>query len=75
MTCSEFFRLVENHDWFYQYSDDHRVWQRGQTQWERIQSLGTDPELTPILDAWAAFRNGKTDMRPSIEEITHGNAS
>lgn len=28
--------LLKQHDWYYQYSDDHRVWQRGQAHAEEI---------------------------------------
>ena len=24
--------LLRNHDWYFEYSDDHKVWQRGVTQ-------------------------------------------
>lgn len=31
--------LLKAHDWFYEYSDDHRVWQAGVTERRRIQSM------------------------------------
>lgn len=30
---------LKHHDWYYQYSDDHRVWQAGRSAYARIQSL------------------------------------
>ena len=34
------FQRLKNHDWYYGYSDDHRVWQRGrQRQQELIRDL------------------------------------
>ena len=29
-------RLLQIHDWHYEFSDDHRVWQRGVDQWDSI---------------------------------------
>lgn len=29
-------RLLARHDWFYEYSDDHSVWRRGQAQLDAI---------------------------------------
>ena len=29
-------RLLQIHDWQYEFSDDHRVWQRGVDQWDSI---------------------------------------
>jgi hypothetical protein len=29
-------RLLQFHDWHYEFSDDHRVWQRGVDQWDSI---------------------------------------
>ena len=28
--------LLKTHDWFYQYSDDHRVWKKGSDQEDEI---------------------------------------
>jgi hypothetical protein len=30
LTRSEFGKKLRNHDWYFGYSDDHRVWKRGQ---------------------------------------------
>lgn len=31
-------KLMRQHDWYYNMSDDHRVWVAGRAQWERIES-------------------------------------
>jgi hypothetical protein len=38
MTLHELFRELERHDWFHQMSDDHSVYQAGQTDWKRIEA-------------------------------------
>ena len=36
-TLSSFARMLRKHDWFYDYSDDHRVWCKGRDNWSNIQ--------------------------------------
>lgn len=33
-----FEQLCKDHDWYYQYSDDHRVWTKGRDEYSRLQS-------------------------------------
>ena len=39
MTLTEFYDLLKRHDWSFQYSDDHRYWQKGSDQLEQIQYI------------------------------------
>jgi hypothetical protein len=32
MTLDEYTAALKRHDWFYEYSDDHKVWTRGREQ-------------------------------------------
>ena len=32
-------KLLQNHDWFYQYSDDYSVYERGQFAWDTITTV------------------------------------
>lgn len=36
-TLSSFARMLRTHDWYYDYSDDHRAWCKGRDNWNRIQ--------------------------------------
>ena len=36
MTIEEYKKLLTYHDWFYEMSDDHRVWQEGRLAQARI---------------------------------------
>jgi hypothetical protein len=42
----EYLKLLKSHDWTYEYSDDHSVWQRGSKQSDAIRRLGdkVDPD-------------------------------
>lgn len=36
MTITEFKTALANHDWFYYFSDDHRVWTRGEEAGKKL---------------------------------------
>lgn len=40
--------LLKNHDWNYQYSDDHRVWSSGESSFQQIKALRVE---LGVLDA------------------------
>jgi hypothetical protein len=52
-------KLLRNHDWYFEYSDDHKVWQRGVMQRAAINAeaerLGR-PEL--VDEAFEEFKAG-----------------
>jgi hypothetical protein len=33
-----FEKLCKEHDWYYEYSDDHRVWSKGRDDYGRLQA-------------------------------------
>lgn len=35
-TLSNFARMLRKHDWYYNYSDDHRAWTKGRDSWKKI---------------------------------------
>lgn len=45
MDATEFFKLLESHDWYYQYSDDHRAWEKGNKESKRLQSIIQEDSL------------------------------
>lgn len=44
MNATEFRKLLSTHDWYYNYSDDHSVWRKGQAEWQAIASAMKDSE-------------------------------
>lgn len=36
MELKAFDSFLAKHDWYYHYSDDHRVWSRGEENWNKI---------------------------------------
>lgn len=53
MTLKEFDQALANFDWFYEYSDDHSVWQRGSTAHSKILATAkTSPQHQELYDLW-----------------------
>ena len=53
MSPEAFRKLLQQHDWFYSYSDDHGVWKRGEAQSqtiERVIATTTDIEIKKIYN-------------------------
>ena len=53
MKLQDFKRLLENHDWFYHFSDDHGVWVRGERQ---------------VAEINHALKNGNDQMKKLYNE-------
>ena len=53
MSPSEFFKLLEKHDWYYQYSDDHRAWEKGNSESKRIRAIAQ--EIPVFLDMYRDY--------------------
>jgi hypothetical protein len=54
MTLQEFHDACASHDWYYEMSDDHRVWQRGQG--ERMALLHGSGESTQHDEIYKRWR-------------------
>jgi hypothetical protein len=56
-TLSEFYDMLEHHDWTFQYSDDHRYWRRGQQQLGEIQAAidAGGREYNDLFKQWDAY--------------------
>ena len=44
-------KLLQNHDWFYQYSEDYSVYERGQNAWKTISKVMEALEDAGLSDA------------------------
>lgn len=43
------------HDWYYQYSDDHRVWCGGEAHWRKIKGLIEKVPVDKVKELWAKY--------------------
>jgi hypothetical protein len=56
MTPTEFWDACEKHDWFYDYSDDARVWRAGDAERKRLQLIAKDSaELQAIYEGFVGY--------------------
>ena len=51
----EYYRQLTFHDWFYEYSDDHSVWQRGSDKERQLMSDARKDKRAEQL--FEAYRN------------------
>lgn len=55
----EFYDELEKHDWYYSYSDDHRVWKKGEAAWKALVAKGNQSEAhQELLDGFQAYHFG-----------------
>lgn len=56
----EFLKMLESHDWTYQYSDDHVRWTKGRQQRAAIMmTIQADESLRPLFDKFEKNMNIK----------------
>jgi len=55
---ADYEKMLKSHDWTYDYSDDHRVWQRGNEQAKAIRRMADilDPDRK-IYNKYSPFKN------------------
>lgn len=54
MTQKEFFEACERFDWYYAFSDDHRIYKAGVAAAEKLQEeADEDVAKRAIFDAWS----------------------
>jgi hypothetical protein len=57
MTLADYFAACAAHDWWFEMSDDHSVWQRGRAQQIELSNARKgNPLLTSVWDAWFEYK-------------------
>jgi hypothetical protein len=57
MLTAEFWDACEAHDWYYNFSDDHGVWRRGEDERKRLIALAeSNPDFLDIFMRWQAHK-------------------
>ena len=51
----DYYRQLDNHDWFYDYSDDYHVWARGSAERTRLNGIATKNQR--FADLFYAFQH------------------
>ena len=55
MTLLEYYKMLDCHDWYYEFSDDFTVWQRGHRERKQIENVAKES------DQHMELRNGFVD--------------
>lgn len=65
----EYFDELSNHDWYYDYSDDHSVWKRGSANRDRLMNTAAkDSHYKKMYSEFSKWTQQKRE-RPTIEEF------
>ena len=59
---SSFEALLKSHDWTFEFSDDHSVWQRGNAERKQLDSMAEDlakDDPEKVASLWNSFCNPK----------------
>ena len=61
ITVSQFYDQLKSFDWFYEMSDDHRVWTRGNARHEKLKYIATarGGEYKTMMDDFVAWINSR----------------
>jgi len=69
VTPKEFYSMLEEHDWFYGYSDDHRVWTAGSEANRKLQAIiQEDSLLTRMYSDYAKCVHNPDLSKPKLED-------
>ena len=62
-SLNKFWRMLSNHDWTYNYSDDHSVWRRGESQLSAIKEVVKvgGEEYKNLFDEYSEYAWRKDD--------------
>lgn len=69
VTPKEFYAMLEQHDWFYGYSDDHRVWTAGSEANRKLQAIVQEnPLLSRMYSDYAKCVHNPDLSKPKLED-------
>ena len=70
MTNEEYFAKLQSHDWFYEYSDDHSVWQRGGKSLAELKNLAKDNDVfATMFSDYNSYINAVVRDGPKQENV------
>ena len=70
ITTEEYFKKLQYHDWFYEYSDDHSVWKKGLDARGELQNLAKESDLfATMFSEYLAYINAVIKEGPNQEEV------
>ena len=67
-SLNEFWKMLRNHDWTYEYSDDGSVWRRGQQQFDEIQNVVKNGSIEhkELFNQYSEYAWGRSKEQPPM---------
>ena len=71
-SLNEFWKMLRNHDWTFEYSDDGDVWRKGRKQYEEIQKIVKNGSIehVELYTQYSDYAWGRTKVQPSMPART-----
>ena len=65
----EYFKQLRYHDWYYNYSDDHRVWKAGSANYDLIRDKSKENvTYKRMYNEFTKWMNSEREL-PTVEEF------
>lgn len=82
VSLADFWDMLNSHDWYYDWSDDHRVWQAGRTVKEKLVLISGQSDTHKALydgftshyfsgDAWHTEKKQKPEKPQNTDEAVN----
>ena len=69
MDLAEYYKSLKNHDWYYNYSDDHGVWSKGSREYARLQAIAQEnPTLLRMYRDYSKWVHATPEDRSEAPE-------
>ena len=70
----QYYKDLEKHDWYYNYSDDHRAWTKGLNESKRLQAIcQEDDTLSKMYTDFCNWVNNPREIKkPQLEDYIAG---
>lgn len=62
VTLKEYYKMLKEHDWYFDWSDDGRVWEKGRAAHSRLAAMSTQSPEHKAL--WEGFKSHKFTGKP-----------
>lgn len=70
MTAKEFIDSLVKFDWFYEMSDDNRVFKAGEAEKHKIiLAIKTNPEFEPLYNNYARHKRNGEPLSQKVQDI------
>lgn len=62
MNLDEYTQALQKHDWYFEYSDDHNVWKKGNEAAKKLRAAQT--QLDPLGTIWNQHAPRDCQIKP-----------